>query len=143
MGLIPVGGGGPAPEPLTCFRCGDPAAGPCAMCRVMICAEDDCSAIVREPDLEEVVLCRDCARYRPFLSSSPLIAPSLAVAGIAGLVLASRVWGSASWLIGVGAFSSCCLVVFALAIAVARWQWRSRLRRARRARDERASDDEI
>lgn len=130
-GLIPLGGGGP-PDP-TCFNCGGPAAGPCAMCRTMICASDECSVIVRERGLPEVVLCRDCARYRPVLASSPLTAPLLALAGlVAGAVvaLAARS-GDLSWPVGLGGLAAAGLLLLSVATAIARWQWRSRLKRAR------------
>lgn len=143
MGLIPIDGGGGEAERPTCFRCNEPAFGPCAMCRVMICGADECSSLVEEPGLEQVVLCRDCAKYRPWLSSSPFTAPILAAIGSLGLLAVGLSWGSMSWAVGVGAFVSCCLLLLAGATAIARRQWRARLRRARESRESRAARSEM
>jgi protein-S-isoprenylcysteine O-methyltransferase Ste14 len=107
------------------------------MCRVMICASDDCSMIVYESGLREVVLCRDCARFRPVLSSRPWTAPLLALAGLA--VGAWVVWqvaaGQISWLQTASGVLSLALLLLACASALARWQWRARLASARERRE--------
>lgn len=129
-GLIPVGGGGDEGR-LTCFRCGEPAAGPCAFCGVTICADDACARVVREPGLAPVVLCVDCAARRPALARRPWAAPLVAFVGFA-ILAALAISGARGALVGLGSLAAVALVVLAGAAAVVRWQWRSRLARARR-----------
>ena len=129
-GLIPVDGGG-GESRLTCFRCGDLAAGPCAFCGVMNCASDDCARVVREPGLEPAALCAECARRRPGLAGRAWTAPLAALAG-AALLAAVAASGSTGPAAGLGSIAALALVALAAAAALARWQWRSRLARARR-----------
>jgi hypothetical protein len=128
-GLIPVGGGGDDGR-LTCFRCGEPAAGPCAFCRVSICADDACASVVREPGLAPVVLCADCAQRRPVLAGRAWAAPLLALVGAALLGLMALA-GAAGVYVTLGSVAAVSTMLFAAAVAVTRWQWRSRLARAR------------
>lgn len=131
-GLIPIGSGGSgeASRP-TCFRCGEPAFGPCGLCRVTICSSDECSELVREPGLPEVVLCADCARLRPALASRLWVPPLVAFAGAAGLAVLVLTRAS-STLAGVGYIAAVLALMVSAAMAISRRLWRSRLARARR-----------
>lgn len=130
-GLIPVGGGGGGElERPTCFRCGEPARGPCALCRVMICADDACSNVMKERGIPNVVLCTECARGRPVLAASPITAPLLVLSGVV-VITALVLFGGATTLSGVGYLVAAALLLLALSTWIARWQWRSRLARAR------------
>lgn len=99
----------------------------------MICADDTCARVVREPGLAPAVLCVDCAARRPVLARRPWASALVSLAGaaiLAGLVLS----GARGALAGVGSLAALALVALGGAAAVARWQWRTRLARARGGR---------
>lgn len=134
MALVPAGGGdGGAREALAraCHFCGEPSAGPCAVCRLPICGEPACSTVHREADLRPVVLCPDCARARPLSASRPWIPAALGLAGAAALVAAAGLSPqSLAALLGLG---GALLLLAALATLWSRLAWRRRLDRARGA----------
>jgi len=132
MALVPVDGGGP-PLAHLCFMCGEPGAGPCALCHRHICGSDSCSVIVAEPGLAEVVLCVDCARSRSALASNALAGPALVALGAAMLVTAAGVLGPGT-LRGICVVAGGLLVVVGLSALLVRWQWRRGLARARPGR---------
>jgi hypothetical protein len=140
MGLMPVDGGGGARSELArcCHFCGEPAAGPCAWCRLLVCGSEACSQVFEERGLAPVVLCVDCARGRPILASRPIAAPAAGVTGLALLAVGCTFLGSGT-LAGVSLVVGGFLVLLGISLLVSRWQWRSRLARARSSERRRPS----
>jgi hypothetical protein len=85
-GLIPAGD----PPPSRCSICGAPAAGPCARCRKMTCA--DCCQLVEGAGT--FAMCSRCARAGTSLGWLPLIgwlaAIIVALGAIAALLILAR-----------------------------------------------------
>ena len=84
-GLVPV-----QPDHDLCVICGRPAAGRCAVCHALVCA--DC-AVLEQGLGKPVAVCRRCARKRPRAGRrllSWLVVPALLAAGAVVVLLLLR-----------------------------------------------------